>query len=180
MVKIPHLNIRGVIKSSDEEKYKIQLSENSKAFLETTEIEILTPNAVLELAEGDDVFIKFIDISICENILEFNEIEIYKYIENINKANQRRTIWWTGNDYGGILRSSGESFKYNGNMYVESDIDYSSDGKKYFIDIYDKQLLIEEYKNIFPPMKWYNMVNPQETHFNEIVDVYIKKGRSRR
>ena len=42
----------------------------------------------------------------------------------------------------------------------------------YFADIYDGQLLIEEYKNLFLPPKWYNMVNPQETYFDIIVDIY--------
>ena len=44
------------------------------------------------------------------------------------------------------------------------------------INIYDEQLLFEEYKNILIPMKWYNMVNPQETYFDIIVEIYKNKS----
>lgn len=104
-------------------------------------------------------------------------MEVYKYFESIPKEKEHRVTWWTGNDFGGILKSTGTEFEYNGYKYVDPDYNYAEeDGKTYFVDIYDEKLLIEEYKNIFPPMKWYNMVNPQETYFDIIVDIYKNKS----
>ena len=175
IAEIPHLNVRGVVEKEEDNNYKIALSKKSQDFLITREVEISAPNALNKLSIGDEVFLKFKNILINRNSLNFQEIEVYQYKENIKKENKNRVVWWTANDYGGLLKNTGESFIYNGNTYVESDIDYSEDGKKYFVDIYDNQLLIEEYKNIFPPMKWYNMINPQETFFNEIVKIYKNK-----
>jgi hypothetical protein len=41
--------------------------------------------------------------------------------------------------------------------------------------MYDGRLLIEEYKNMYFPMRWFNMINPQETYFDVIVKIYKEK-----
>ena len=97
---------------------------------------------------------------------------MYKYYETIDKEEKGHVTWYVPNDFGGILKFDGQEFVFNGNRYVDYDEDLSEDGKRYFVDIYDGQLLIEEYKNMFPLMRWYNMVNPQETYFDIIVDIY--------
>ncbi len=124
------------------------------------------------MQENDDVFVKFKNISVKNDTLNFSKVEIYKYVEEIEKNNVHRVTWWAVNSFGGLIKYSGREFEYNGHKYVDYDKDISEDMKQYFIDIYDGQLLIEEYKNIFPPMKWFNMVNPQETYFDVIVDIY--------
>ena len=136
---------------------------------------MFAPNANLLLSKDDDVFIKFKNILIEGKTLIFDKIEIYKYVNNIDNQETRHVSWWSINDFGGFLKSTGEEFVYEGNKYVQPDEVLSEDGKIFFIDIYDGQLLIEEYKNIFPPMKWYNMVNPQETYFDVIVSIYKNK-----
>ena len=118
------------------------------------------------------VFIKFNNVFINEYKIHFRNLEIYKYYEEIEKKDLGHATWYVFNDFGGILKYDGMEFEYSENRYVINDQDLSEDGKQYFVDIYDEGLLFEEYKNIFPPMKWYNMVNPQETYFDIIVDIY--------
>ena len=167
--------MRGIVENVSGDIYSINLSKKSQNFLETSVFEIQAPNSIILLKENDDVFIKFNNIFIEGNNLQFSSIELYKYFEKIDKIDIGRVTWWTWNDFGGVLKYTGIEFIYDGNKYVDSDFDFSQDGKQYFVDIYDKQLLIEDYKNIFPLQKWYNMVNPQETYFDIIVDIYNKK-----
>ena len=171
---MPHLNYRGVVESASGDSYTIVLSEFFKNYFLTDSIVIYAPNSTIKLKEKDDVFIKFLNINIHENKLYFTALEIYKYTEKIEKKGNKKVAWWSINDFGGFLKTTGTEFVYNGFKYVDPDNELSEDGKKYFVDIYDEQLLIEEYKNVFPPMKWYNMVNPQETYFDIIVDIYKK------
>lgn len=133
---------------------------------------LTAPDANIKLNKDDDVFIKFNYILIQNKKLHFSSVELYKYYETIEKEEKGHVTWFVPNDFGGLLKLDGNEFIYNGNKYVDSDEDLSEDGKQYFVDIYDGQLLFEEYKNMFPPMKWYNMVNPQETYFDIIVDIY--------
>ena len=175
-VWIPHLNVRGVVKEVSGETYEITLSEKSQGFLETSKIEIFAPNAIIKLNENDDVFVKFNRIFIKNKQLFFSSIEVYKYFETIEKEEKGKVTWWMLNDFGGFFKYTGNEFIFNGLKYVDNDVDLSEDEKIYFVDIYDEQLLIEDYKNIFPPMKWYNMVNPQETYFDIIVDIYKNKS----
>lgn len=118
---------------------------------------------------------KFNRINVLNNGLHFENVEVYKYFENIEKEVVGKVTWRVPNDFGGIIKYTGTEFIYNGNKYVDSDKDYSEDEKKYFVDIYDGQLLIEEYKNIFPPMRWFNMINPQESYFDILVVIYKNK-----
>ncbi len=172
---IPHLNVRGIVESASGDNLWIVLSDKSNEFLNTRKINIYTPNSKTKLNTNDIVFIKFKHISIKGNRLKFVSLEVYKYYETIKKEVIGLVTWWVPNDFGGLLKTSGTEFIFNGNKYVDYDDDISEDGKQYFVDIYDGQLLFEEYKNIFPPMKWYNMVNPQETYFDIIVDIYKNK-----
>ncbi|MBR3281048.1 MAG: hypothetical protein IKI57_04315 [Clostridia bacterium] len=137
-------------------------------------MELNAPNSLVRLNINDDVFIKFNNIYIHNKELNFASIELYKHYETIEKNIIGHVTWFVPNDFGGILQFDGVEFEFNGNKYVDFDNDISEDGKQYFVDIYDGGLLFEEYKNIFPPMKWYNMVNPQETYFDIIVDIYKK------
>ncbi len=144
--------------------------------METPKIGVYAPNAKIKLNINDDVFVKFNEIFIKNQTLKFSSIEIYKYFDNIEKEDIGKVTWWMRNDFGGFFSYTGTEFIYKGKNYVENEIDLSEDGKKFFVDIYDELLLIEDYKNVLPPMKWYNMINPQETYFNIIVDIY--KGKA--
>lgn len=150
------------------------MSKKSQEFLDTATVELNAPNSLVRLNINDDVFIKFNNIYIHNKELNFASIELYKHYETIEKNIIGHVTWFVPNDFGGILQFDGVEFEFNGNKYVDFDNDISEDGKQYFVDIYDGGLLFEEYKNIFPPMKWYNMVNPQETYFDIIVDIYKK------
>jgi hypothetical protein len=165
-----------VVESISGDNCTILLSEKSQGFLESSSITIIAPNSKIRLSIMDDVFVKFNLITINNKKLNFSSIEVYKYCETIEKEERGHVTWWEPNDFGGLLKYAGTEFLYNGHKYVDFDDDLSDDGKLYFVDIYDEQLLIEEYKNIFPPMKWYNMVNPQETYFDIIVDIYKTKS----
>ena len=175
IVSLPHLNVRGKVKNVSGDQYIIILSEKSRTFLETTEITLEIPEPQIILKENDDIFVKFNRINVLNNGLHFENVEVYKYFENIEKEVIGKVTWWVPNDFGGILRNTGTEFIFNGNKYVDPDTEYSEDGTYYFVDVYDGQLLIEEYKNMFPPMRWFNMVNPQETYFDIIVEIYRDK-----
>ena len=172
---MPHLNVRGLVEDISGDVINIALSDKSSSFLSTRAISLYTPDAKIKLNKNDVVFIKFNGININNKELQFLSLEVYKYFPIIEKEEIGHVTWWNQNDFGGIFSISGIEFKYNGNKYVASDKDFSEDGKQYFVDIYDEQLLFEEYKNIFPPMKWYNMVNPQESYFDILVDIYKNK-----
>ena len=172
IVSIPHLNIRGRVSNKSGDDYKVLLSKKSQSFLNTSSIEINVPNPSISLNTDDEIFVKFNQVYIKGKSLFFNSIEIYKYFDTIEKEEIGHVIWYVLNDFGGIFSISGTEFIYNGIKYVDNDKCLSDDEKQYFVDIYDKKLLYEDYKNIFPPMKWYNMVNPQETMFDIIVNIY--------
>jgi len=175
-VKLPHLNIRGIIKSISKDNVLVELSEKSGTFLKSRFIKFKTDDIMLEkLKEKNDVFLKLHDINLEGNILNYEYIEIYKYTENIDKENIKEESFYVPNDFGGIMKYVGTTFTYKNNRYFENNNDLSEDGKIYFVDIYTDTLLIEEYKNLFIPRKWYNMVNPQETYFDIIYDIYLKK-----
>ena len=167
--------MRGIVEEVSGDNYLIYLSEKSQGFLETTKVHLYAPNSKIKLNKNDDVFVKFNNILIINKDLYFSSLELYKYYETIDKEEIGHVTWWVPNDFGGLLKCSGTEFVYKDNKYVDDDEDLSEDGKCYFVDIYDEQLLIEEYRNIFPPMKWYNMVNPQETVFDIIVEIYKNK-----
>jgi hypothetical protein len=174
-VAIPHLNVRGNVTVISGENIVIRLSKKSSEFLNTRQVEVKTPKANERLLPDDEVFIKFISIDITGKQLKFKNIEIYKYTENIEKEVKGRVSWTVPNDFGGTITYTGTEFKYNDEKYVDPDTDYSEDGKYYFVDIYDGRLLIEEYKNMYFPMRWFNMINPQETYFDVIVKIYKEK-----
>ena len=175
IVSIPHLNVRGSVCNLSGDIYEIQLSEKSQEYLSTSHIIVKASDAKIKLSNDDIVFVKFNNIKVNGQKLYFKSLEVYKFFEKIVKEEIGHVTWWVPNDFGGLLKNSGLEFEFNGNQYVDSDHDYSVDGRQYFVDIYDGRLLYEEYKNIFPPMKWYNMVNPQETYFDIIVDIYKRK-----
>ena len=153
-MRIPHLNVRGVVESSDNDSIRIKLSDKSQTFLNTQYIEVITDDAKTQLQKNDIVFVKFKEINVINNHLNFSNIEIYKCVETIEKQDARDVSWWAVNAFGGFIKYTGKEFLYNGLKYVDYDKDISEDGKQYFVDIYDGQLLIEEYKNIFPPIIW--------------------------
>ena len=176
-VIIPHLNVRGTIIKMEEDSVVIALSEESKSFLKTREVVLNEDDVIKEkLSLDDDVFLKFNQIIINDNILLFNSINIYKYVANIEKTYVRKSSFIVPNDFGGFIKNKGTEFIYNNHKYFELNEDISEDGKIYFEDIYDGTLLIEEYKNLLIPRRWFNMVNPQETYFEIIVDIYKNKA----
>ena len=70
------------------------------------------------------------------------------------------------------MKVDGTSFKYNNNAYFKSNYDLSENNEIYFTNIKNGVLLIEEIKSIIFPFKIYNMINPQETKFNEMIEIY--------
>ena len=76
------------------------------------------------------------------------------------------------------MKVDGTSFRYNNNVYFKSTYDLSENNEVYFVNIKSGVLLIEEIKSIIFPFKIYNMINPQETRFNEMVEIYTNKRSS--
>ena len=171
-VLIPHLNLKGIVKNIDKNNFLIELSEYAKTFLDTTEINIYNDN--VELGENQIVFIKFNDINIEDNRLNYSSVEIYKHIKDIKMDNLKKDYFICKNDYGGFMKVNGTSFRYNDNIYFNSEY-FNNNHENYFINIKNGNLLIEEIKNLIFPFKIYNMINPQETKFNEIVEIYMNK-----
>lgn len=172
-VSIPHLNVKGTIKNVNANNIVIELSDYSKTYLDTTQITIT--NDDIELEENQKVFIKFNDIDIEAERLNYSSIEIYKHIQEIETDNEKEDYFVCKNDYGGFMKVKGTSFRYNNNIYFKSGYELSDNNEIYFINIKNGILLIEEMKSLIFPFKIYNMVNPQETRFNEIVEIYANK-----
>ena len=172
-VSIPHLNVKGTIKSADVNNIVIELSDYARTYLKTTEINIY--NDDIDLEENQKIFIKFNDINIEEESLNYSSIEIYKNIAEIKVDNVKEDYFICKNDYGGFMKVNGTSFRYNNNIYFSSEYDLSDNNETYFINIKNGNLLIEEIKSIIFPFKIYNMINPQETKFNEIIEIYMNK-----
>lgn len=173
-VTLPHLNIKGIIKDIDTEKIIIKLSENSNKYLETNEI--ILKNKNYNLKENDKVFIKINGINIDKNELNYSEIELYKFKNNIEKTNEKKDYFICKNSYGEKIKITGTSFKYNGNKYFLADQKIDENNEIYFLNIENGTLLIEDYKDEKFPHKVYNMVNPQETMFEKIIEIYSMKG----
>lgn len=172
-VSMPHLNIKGTIKDINSSYIDIELSDYAKTFLETTLITI--NNKSFDLEENQRIFIKFNDINIEEKNLYYSNAEIYKHISEIDFDKAKGDFFVCKNDYGGFLKVDGTSFKYNNNVYFKSNYDLSENNEIYFVNIKSGVLLIEEIKSIIFPFKIYNMINPQETRFNEMIEIYMNK-----
>lgn len=169
-VSLPHLNIKGTIKDINSNSIDIELSDDAKTFLETTQITIY--NESFNLKENQRIFIKINDINIEEKNLYYSFVEIYKYIKELDLDNKREDFFVCRSDYGGFMKVDGVSFEYNNNIYFKSDYELSENNEIYFANIKNGALLIEEIKSIIFPFKIYNMINPQETRFNEMIEIY--------
>ncbi len=172
-VLLPHLNVKGTIKTIRDNDIEIELSEYAKTYLETDLITI--KNDKLNLNENQRVFIKFGDIHIDGKELTYSDVDIYKYVESIEITSNKKDFYICKNDYGGFMKISGVSFKYNNNVYFKSDYDLSENNEVYFVNVKNGNLLIEEIKSLVFPFKIYNRINPQETRFNELVKIYTNK-----
>ena len=174
-VSLPHLNIKGTIINVNSSSIDIELSNYAKTFLETNQITINNEN--FNLVENQRIFIKFNDINIEEKNLKYSAVEIYNYIKEIDLDNKKEDFFVCKSDYGGFMKVDGTSFKYNNNVYFKSNYDLSENNEVYFANIKNGVLLIEEIKSIKFPFKIYNMINPQETMFNEMIEIYTNKRR---
>ena len=169
-VSLPHLNIKGTIKDINSNSIDIELSDYAKTFLENTQITI--HNESFNLKENQRIFIKINDINIEEKNLYYSFVEIYKYIKELDIDNKKEDFFVCKSDYGGFMKVDGVSFEYNNNIYFKSDYELSKNNEIYFANIKNGFLLIEEIKSIIIPFKIYNMINPQETRFNEMIEIY--------
>ncbi len=176
-VSIPHLNIKGTVKEVNSNNIDIELSDYAKTFLETSHI-VIKNNAKLD--KNEKLFIKFNYINIEENKLNYSYIEVYKHINEISITNPQKDFFICRNDYGGFMKINGTSFKYNKNIYFKSDYDLSENNEIYFENITNGILLTEEIKSLIFPFKIYNIINPQETRFDKMLEIYTNNKRSRR
>lgn len=175
-VSIPHLNLKGTIKNINLSRIDIELSDYAKTFLQTTQITINDDNFKLE--ENQRIIVKFDDINIEGKNLYYSNVEVYKHISEIEYDKVKEDFFVCQNDYGGFMKVDGTSFRYNNNVYFKSTYDLSENNEVYFVNIKNGVLLIEEIKSIIFPFKIYNMINPQETRFNEMVEIYTNKRSS--
>ena len=172
-VSIPHLNLKGIIKSIDSNRINIELADYAKTFLETTQITINNENFNLE--ENQRIILKFNEINIDEKKISYSNVELYKLLSEIEEYNVKNDFYVCKNDFGGFMKVDGESFKYDENVYFKSSYDLSENNEVYFVNVKNGILLVEEIKSVIFPFKIYNLINPQETRFYDIIEIYLNK-----
>ena len=172
-VSIPHLNLKGIIKSIDSNRINIELADYAKTFLETTQITINNENFNLE--ENQRIILKFNEINIDEKNIYYSNVELYKLLSEIEEYNVKNDFYVCKNDFGGFMKVDGESFKYDENVYFKSSYDLSENNEVYFVNVKNGILLVEEIKSVIFPFKIYNLINPQETRFYDIIEIYLNK-----
>ena len=172
-VSIPHLNLKGIIKSIDSNRINIELADYAKTFLETTQITINNENFNLE--ENQRIILKFNEINIDEKNIYYSNVELYKLLSEIEEYNVKDDFYVCKNDFGGFMKVDGESFKYDENVYFKSSYDLSENNEVYFVNVKNGILLVEEIKSVIFPFKIYNLINPQETRFYDIIEIYLNK-----
>lgn len=169
-ISLPHLNIKGTVEEINQEKIIIKLSEKSNDYLETNQIIIKNNN--YDLTKNNIIFLKFNNIKINKNNLYFSDVELFKLINNIELKNRKKDSIVCNNSYGNRMKINGETFEYEGNIYFLSDQKLDENNEIFFKNIKNNYLLIEDYKSLKFPYKVYNMINPQETMFEEIIKIY--------
>ena len=172
-VSIPHLNLKGIIKSIDSNRINIELADYAKTFLETTQITINNENFNLE--ENQRIILKFNEINIDEKNIYYSNVELYKLLSEIEEYNVKDDFYVCKNDFGGFMKVDGKSFKYDENVYFKSSYDLSENNEVYFVNVKNGILLVEEIKSVIFPFKIYNLINPQETRFYDIIEIYLNK-----
>ena len=172
-VSIPHLNLKGIIKSIDSNRINIELADYAKTFLETTQITINNENFNLE--ENQRIILKFNEINIDEKNIYYSNVELYKLLSEIEEYNVKDDFYVCKNDFGGFMKLEGESFKYDENVYFKSSYDLSENNEVYCVNVKNGILLVEEIKSVIFPFKIYNLINPQETRFYDIIEIYLNK-----
>lgn len=172
-VSIPHLNLKGIIKSIDSNRINIELADYAKTFLETTQITINNENFNLE--ENQRIILKFNEINIDEKKISYSNVELYKLLSEIEEYNVKNDFYVCKNDFGGFMKVDGESFKYDENVYFKSSYDLSENNEVYFVNVKNGILLVEEIRSVIFPFKIYNLINPQETRFYDIIEIYLNK-----
>ena len=171
-ISLPHLNIKGIVEEINQEEIAINLSEKSNNYLETNQIIIKNNN--YDLNKNNIIFLKFNNIKIEKNNLYFSDVELYKLMNNIELKNKKNDSIICKNSYGNRMRINGETFEYEGNIYFLSDEKIDENNEIFFKNIINNYLLVEDYKSLRFPFKVYNMINPQETMFEEIIKIYKK------
>lgn len=166
-----HLNIKGEVTTKTDYDIAIKLSEDSNKFLKNDYIKINNNN---NLEVGDKVFIYLKNIKVINNKLKFNSLRIYKLVTDIKYTENRKSSFIVKNWHGGFLKIKGQKIKYQDNIYFISDQKLNDDKNIFYVDIEDGILLCEEYKDVFFP-EVYNMINYQETDFNEMIKIYSKR-----
>ena len=170
-LQLPHINFKATVKKLENEIVEFQISDYANTYLLLNAI-ILKIKVDNKINIGDTVFIKLNNINIIDKKLIFENIEIYKEAEHIKyKTKETDTLLFMTAKYT-IKKIKGKSFTYNNYQYFLADIPLgNSDDIIYYENIKNGNLLIECYKHILYP-KIYNMINPQETRFEELVEIY--------
>ena len=163
---MPHTNIKGQVRKISNNIVTIEMSSN---YIEEKEIDLEIPNNSLK--ENDHIFLKFKDINVKNDKLYFKEISVFKLIDNFQYENDWNDSFWIRYENGKIEKIYGKSFIFNTHQYFIANHFYENEPEYFYQNIEDNNLLIEEYKDLFVP-KIYNMVNPQETMFEVLVELY--------
>ncbi len=166
-INVPHTNLKAIVEKIDDDVIIFKISDYGKTYLKTETISVKN-NDKYNLNIGEKVFLKFIFLSIKEDIIEYENLEIYKKVDisDYLKNAKNDSFLYYKNEI--LYKINGKSFKYNDYYY------FCIDGVKLdesYENIINKTLLIEEYKSIFSI--WYNTLNSQETIFQIIIEDYI-------
>ena len=164
-----HVNIKGTVEEINNGNIKIKLSNYSKTYLNTEYI--IIKDEAFNLKMNERVFLKFYDLNIEKNIINYSSVELYKLANNIEITNEKNDFIVCKNYDGKKFKIEGKSFKYNDNIYFKSNYDLTENNEEYFINVKNGNLLTEKYKSLKFPFKIYNMINPQETRFDEVIEM---------
>ena len=165
--KMPHTNIKGTIENTDDKTVIIKLSDYSKLYLKTEKIVIQNENK-FNFEIGEDVFLRFNELTIHNDILEFENVELYKKSDVLNNATMKKASFISYSKYDKLLyKFIGRKFKYKDYYYFIIDGDCI---ETCYENVKNGILLYEDYKSIFNV--YYNAINNQETRFDIIVKQY--------
>ena len=167
---IPHLNIKGNIDLIDDENIIIRLSENANKYLNTETVTIKKEESI-NLSINEEVFLKFNNLTINNDIIEYETIELYKKSDVIQSQNKIDSFFISYSKHTKLFyKTYGKRFKYKDYFYF---IVNGTDTNICYENVKNGVLLTEDYKSIFNV--YYNTINNQETMFNIVVYQYMEE-----
>ena len=169
IIIMPHINVKATITEIEENVITLKISDYGKTYLKTEYVTIKDEEK-FNINVGEEVFLKFNKLSVNKNIIEYEDLELYKKVDisNIIEQSEKSSFLYYNRDDKVLFKIKGKKFNYKDNKYF---IINGTDTKEYYENIKNETLLVEEYKSILPI--YYNTLNFQETIFEIVIRDYI-------